>query len=41
MRVAVEGELYGGVSGEMLDVLGVRTASEQDREAAMRLLTPL
>jgi hypothetical protein len=41
MGVAVEGELYAGVPREVLDVLRVRATGEQDREAAMLLLTPL
>jgi hypothetical protein len=37
VRVAVEGELYAGVSQQVLDVLGVRATSEHHREEPMRL----
>jgi hypothetical protein len=35
VAVAIEGELNGGVAGEVLDVLRVCATSEQDREAPM------
>jgi hypothetical protein len=42
MAVGVERHDYAaGVTEHVLDELGVRAASEQDREAAMPLLTPL
>jgi hypothetical protein len=41
VRVAIEGTLYAGVAEEVLDVLRVRASRDQDREAAMPLLTPL
>ncbi len=41
MAIAVEGKLYAGVLGEVLDVLRVRASSEQDSGGAMPLLIPL
>jgi hypothetical protein len=41
VRVAVEGKLYGGMPGKVLDILRMRAASKQDREGAMLLLIPL
>ncbi len=40
MGVAVEGELHGGVAGEVLDVLRVHAAGEQDREASVPQIVP-
>jgi hypothetical protein len=40
MAVAVQGKLDRGVPGEVLDVLWVRAASEQDCEAAMTEVMP-
>jgi hypothetical protein len=40
VRVSIESELYGGVTSEVLDVLRVRAAREQDREAAMPQIVP-
>ena len=40
MRVAVEGQLHGGVTGEVLDVLRVHAAGEQDREAGVPEIVP-
>jgi hypothetical protein len=40
VRVAVECELYGGVSGKVLHVLGVHAAGEQDREAGVPEIVP-
>jgi hypothetical protein len=40
VRVAFEGELYAGVSQQVLDVLRVRATSDQDCEGAMPLLIP-
>ena len=41
MGVVVEDKLDPGVPREVLDVLQMSATSEQDREAAMPLLTPL
>src|SRR5215210_7283702 len=38
--VAVKGKLYGGVTGEVLDVLRVHAAGEQDREAGVPDIVP-
>jgi hypothetical protein len=40
MRVAVEGRLYAGVPGEVLNVLRVGATSEQDREAGVPEIVP-
>ncbi len=40
MAVAVEGELDAGVSCEMLDVLWVGAAREQDSEAGVPEVVP-
>ncbi len=39
--VAIAGTLYAGVPQQVLNVLRVRAASEQDREGALPLLIPL
>jgi hypothetical protein len=41
VRVAIKDKLDAGVAEEVLDVVQMRATSEQDREAAMPLLTPL
>jgi hypothetical protein len=40
MREAVEGQLYAGVPGEVLNVLRVGATSEQDREAGVPQIVP-
>ena len=40
MRVAVEGELYAGVSGEVLDELGVHASTQKQSEARVPEIMP-
>jgi hypothetical protein len=39
--VPIKGKLDRSVSGKVLDILRVRAASEQDREAATPILRPV